>query len=338
VNPPLWPGEEAHDLGPFHFACGRSLERAEIRFRRFGELTAGGDNLVLVPSYYGGSHADLEWLVGTLLDPARHCVVLVNMFGNGRSSSPAHGAMGLREQGWVLHHSDNIRAQSQLLRERFGVGRVALILGWSMGAQQAYQWAVQQPDQVERIFCVGGTARTGPHNRLFLQSLRQALTTDRRWSGAGFSAEPLDGLRLFATIYASWAASQAFYRQGGHRQAGFSRVEDYVEQAWLPLYRRHDPRHLIAMLDCWLEHDVSRWRHDGDLGAALGSVRARAHVIGCRQDLYFPPEDLQADAALIPGATFSVFDSPLGHRAGNPRTSPTEQQVLRSALEDLLER
>ena len=163
MGPALWPGEEVHDLGPFRFACGHRLERAEIRFRRFGELNAAHDNLVLVPSYYAGSHADLEWLLGTLLDPGRHCVVLVNMFGNGRSSSPAHGAMGLREQGWVLHHSDNIRAQTQLLRQRFGVERVALILGWSMGAQQAYQWAVQEPDRVERIFCVGGTARTGPH-------------------------------------------------------------------------------------------------------------------------------------------------------------------------------
>ena len=158
--------------------------------------------------------------MGPLLDPERHCVVLVNMFGNGRSSSPTPGAMGLREQGWVLQHTDNVRAQRRLLEERFGVERVALILGWSMGAQQAYQWAVQEPDRVERIFCVGGTARTGPHNRLFLQSLRQALTTDRHWNGAGFSAEPLDGLRLFATIYASWAASQAsIAREGIGRRA-----------------------------------------------------------------------------------------------------------------------
>ncbi|QEY31568.1 alpha/beta fold hydrolase [Synechococcus sp. RSCCF101] len=329
-------GDRLHSLGRFRFACGRELERAELRYRCIGRLRDDGSNLVLVPSYYGGSAADLEWLVGPLLDPQRHCVLLVNSFGNGRSSSPGNSAMGLQEQGWRIHHSDNVRAQRRLLQEVFGLERVPLILGWSMGAQQAYQWAVQQPERVERLLCIGGTARTSPHNRLFLLSLRQALTTDPHWTGEGFTAEPLAGLRQFATIYASWAASQAFYRAGGHLQAGCDSVEEYVERFWLPLYRRHDPRNLIAMLDTWLAHDVSQWRHGGDLAAALAGIRARVMVVGCEQDLYFPPEDLAAEAERIPGARYRSFASVLGHRAGNPREAPEEQGQLREALEVLL--
>jgi homoserine O-acetyltransferase len=60
-------------------------------------------------------------------------------------------------------------------------------------------------------------------------------------------------------------------------------------------------------------------------------------VIAGRHDLYFPPEDCAAEAALIPGSRFEVLESVLGHRAGNPRDAPAEQAVIRDAIERLCE-
>jgi homoserine O-acetyltransferase len=220
-----------------------------------------------------------------------------------------------------------VAAQRRLLREVFGVERIPLIYGWSMGAQQAYQWAVDHRDQVERICCVGGTARTSPHNRLFLLSLRQALTSDRHWNGSGFDGPPEQGLRTFALIYASWAASQPFFRTITEP------VEEHVQRQWLPHYQRHDPSDLIAMLDTWLAHDVAG---GGDLAHTLSGIQAQAAVVGCSHDLYFPPADLAADAAAIPAARFHLIESELGHRAGNPHSSPLEQAHLRAVVAELL--
>ena len=83
---------------------------------------------------------------------------------------------------------------------------------WAVAANGSIARAAEMPALVERICCVCGTARTSPHNRLFLLSLRQALTADRHWNGAGFDAPPEQGLRTYALIYASWAASQPFFR------------------------------------------------------------------------------------------------------------------------------
>ncbi|MFS6827559.1 hypothetical protein [Cyanobium sp. ATX-6F1] len=161
-----------------------------------------------------------------------------------------------------------------------------------------------------------------PHNQLFLLSLRQALTADPHWTGEGFDGEPLQGLCTFALIYASWAASQRFYGEGHHLAEGPISLGDYVETRWLPAYRRHDPRNLIAMLDTWLAHDVAAGApHQGDLAAALGSIRARTAVVAGRHDLYFTVDDMATEAALIPGAQFEVIESVLGHRAGNPATA-----------------
>ncbi|MDP5119798.1 MAG: alpha/beta fold hydrolase, partial [Prochlorococcaceae cyanobacterium MAG_34] len=175
-----------HPLGNLPLACGHTLPEAQLTYLQIGELNAQRSNLILVPTSYGARPEDLAWLAGPVLDPERWCIVIAGMFGNGTSSSPSHGAMGLAEQGWVVSHRDNVAAQRRLLQEVFGVERLPLVYGWSMGAQQAYQWAVDQPEAVERICCVCGTARTSPHNRLFCLSLRQALTADRHWNGSGF--------------------------------------------------------------------------------------------------------------------------------------------------------
>jgi homoserine O-acetyltransferase/O-succinyltransferase len=316
-----------HPLGDLPLACGRTIPGAWITALQIGELNASRSNLILVPTSYGARPEDLAWLAGPVLDPQRWCIVIAGQFGNGASSSPSNSAMGLAEQGWVVRHRDNVAAQRRLLAELYGVERIPLIYGWSMGAQQAYQWAVDHPELVERICCVCGTARTSPHNRLFCLSLRQALTADRHWTGSGFDAAPEQGLRTYALIYASWAASQPFFRTIGEP------VEEHVERQWLPHYQRHDPRDLIAMLDTWLAHDVA---DGGELAAALGSIRARTAVVAGSHDLYFTPADLASEAAAIPGASFHVIESELGHRAGNPHSSAAEQEQLRALVAALL--
>jgi homoserine O-acetyltransferase len=205
-----------------------------------------------------------------------------------------------------------------------------------MGAQQAYHWAVLHPDRVERIAALCGTARTSEHNAVFLKSLEAALLADPAWDGVRFRATPERGLRAFARIYASWAASQAFYRERVYRELGYSDLEDYLQRAWEPSYRRRHPADLLAMLRTWLANDVSSVRHGGNLNAALGSIRAGALVLASATDLYFTPEDCASDAAAIPGARFDVIPSIWGHRAGNPYQNPADAQFIRAAIDELM--
>lgn len=308
-------------LGDVPLHNGQTIRDAQIGYGIAGELNQDGTNLILIPTSYGARHMDLAWMVGPLFDPERYCIVIVDMFGNGISTSPSHGAMGVAEQGWVVSHRDNVAAQRRFLEDCLGVEYPALIYGWSMGGQQAYQWAVRYPNQVKRLCCVCGTGRTSNHNRLFLLSLRHALLSDRHWNGSSFDSEPIDGLRTYALIYASWASSQPFYNQIEQP------MEEYVEEHWLPHYRRHDPRDLIAMIDTWLEHDVVD---------QLPQIEAQAALVAANRDLYFTVADMAADAALIPNCKFFEIESLLGHRAGNPHGSEPEQRQLRAVVDQLL--
>src|SRR3954470_20860452 len=148
------------------------------------------------------------------------------MFSNGLSSSAAD------DPGFpaVVTAGDNVRAQGRLLQEQWGIGRVAAVYGFSMGAIQSYHWASMFPELVERAIVVCGSARTAIHNKVFLSGLLRTLEAAPEYQGNGrFSAEPKATLRAFAHIYAGWGLSQDFYREELFRTAlGFGDLATFL--------------------------------------------------------------------------------------------------------------
>jgi homoserine O-acetyltransferase/O-succinyltransferase len=331
---------ECLTLKHFELQCGAVLPEAQLVYQTYGELKEDRSNVILYPTSYGAQHTDIDWLIRPdgILDPTRWFIIIPNMFGNGLSSSPSNcNRCGLAEQGFWFTHLDNVRTQKHLLEEKFGVEQLALVYGWSMGAQQAYHWGALYPDQVERIVALCGTARTTDHNRIFLDSLRSALTADPAWNGSRFEGIPGRGFRTFARIYASWAASQAFYREGLYYPLGYDSLEDYLVRAWEAGYRKRDPHNLIAMIDTWLRCDLSdNAAYQKDYSLALKSIQAKTLVMPSTTDLYFTPEDCAAEASLIPKAEYLPIPSIWGHRAGNPYQNPEDEAFIRQAVWTLL--
>ncbi len=157
---------------------GMSVPNARLAYKTYGELAADRSNAILYPTSYGAQHFDTEWLIGPgrVLDPERYFIIVPNMFGNGLSTSPSGFAepLGLGRHPHFTHW-DNVHAQARLLDEVFGIERLALAYGWSMGAQQALHWGAIFPDRVERICAVCGSARTSPHNKVSLEGVPATL-------------------------------------------------------------------------------------------------------------------------------------------------------------------
>lgn len=328
-------------LSNFTLQCGVVLPKANLVYQTYGELNSDHTNVILYPTSYGAQHTDLEWLIrpNGILDPTRWFIIIPNMFGNGLSSSPSNSTDILAKKGFWFSHLDNIRAQEKLLQEVFGIENLALVYGWSMGAQQAYHWGALYGDRVERIISLCGTARTTDHNKIFLESLRLSLTADPTWTGTHFKGIPERGFRTFARIYASWAASQTFYREGLYYTLGYNSLEDYLLRFWEASYRKRDPHNLLSMLDTWLRCDVSNNpTYQGNYQKALASIKAKTLVMPATTDLYFTPEDCHAEAKMIPKAEYLPILSIWGHRAGNPYQNPVDEAFIREAVRDFLER
>jgi homoserine O-acetyltransferase/O-succinyltransferase len=331
---------QVFELGNLRLQCGMTLPNAQLTYQTYGELAADKSNVVLYPTSYGAHHTDIEWLIrrGGILDPDKWFVIIPNMFGNGLSSSPSNMAepygMGRFP---AFSHWDNVQAQRRLLVEVFGIERLALVYGWSMGAQQALHWGAIFPDLVDNICAVCGSARTTPHNKVFLEGVRATLTTDPAWQDGGFTARPVRGLRAMGRLYAGWAMSQAFYREGKHLELGFASLEDYLVRGWEANFLRRNGDDLLSMLATWYQSDISDNEiYQGDLTAALGAIKARAMIMPSRTDLYFTPEDSERECGQMPNAEFRAIESIWGHRAGNPTDNAADEAHLRDAVQTLL--
>ncbi|MDH3387516.1 MAG: alpha/beta fold hydrolase [Gammaproteobacteria bacterium] len=330
---------ETWNLGDLALQSGEVLPNARLAYKTYGELNASGDNVVVLPTFYTGSHMRNEGFFGSdrAIDPARHFVVSINLFGNGISSSPSNTATPFDAARFPrITFFDNIRAQHRLLIEALGVERIALVTGWSMAGCQSFQWAAQYPDLVDAILPFCASARTSEHNIVFLEGVKAALQADAVYADGNYASPPEKGLKAFARVYAGWAFSQTFYREQMYRLQGFDNIEELL-QDWERDHLDWDANDLLCKLWTWQQGDISAndiYRHD--FRAALKAIRAKTIVIACDNDLYFRPEDNQIEIEHIAGAELRVYESPWGHCVASPGNSPEFQRYLDQAISELL--
>jgi homoserine O-acetyltransferase len=318
--------------GDVPLVSGEVLHDARLSWKSFGTLSPGRDNVIVYPTSFSAQHPDIQWLIGPegILDPRRWFVVIPDMFGNGLSSSPSNDP----SYPALVTAADNVSTQRRFLREAFGVERIACAYGWSMGAQQAYHWAALFPDEVERAIVCCGSARTAPHNRVFLEGLRAILEAAPQYAGAGrFDAKPQAALRAFGRVYAGWALSQDFYREGLHRTAfGAADLDDFIETNWDTRFAMRDPANLMAHLATWQAGDISASTYGGDLPAALRAIRARVLLMPGETDLYFRVTDNALELPHLRDAELVPIPSTWGHLAGNPQRNPVDAAFLRAQV------
>ena len=332
-------GEGVFDLGDLTLQSGEVLRDGKLAYKTHGALNRDKTNAILYPTQFGAQHNDVEWIIGPghALDPTTHFIVVLDQLGNGLSSSPNNTPPPQdRTRFPTITILDDVTAQHRLVTEGLGIERVALVTGYSMGAQQTFQWAASYPALVERIAPFCGTAKTTPHNIVFLEGVRAALTTDAAWANGEYIEPPARGLRALARVYAGWALSQPFYKRELYREMGFASLDEFLTGFWERRYLRRDANNLLSMLRTWQLNDLgvasgAGGRHE----RALRTITAKATVMACQTDLYFTPEDVEADAAHIPGARFRTIPSVWGHLAGGG-FNPADNAFIEAEIKTLL--
>lgn len=331
-------------LGDFTLQSGITLRGASLAYKTYGTLNADKSNVIVYPTWYSGWHTDNEWLIGDgkALDPGQWFIVVPNMLGNGLSSSPSN-TPSPHDRARFPHvsFSDQVEAQYLLITEEFGISKIALVTGWSMGAGQTYQWSVSHPEMVERAAPFCGSSITAPHNKVFLESLEFAMKADAVWADGDYSADalPIKGLRAFARVYSGWGYSQAFYWDEEWRKLGFTSFDDFLLGFWEGFFRDgRDPNNLLAMLRTWHSGNVGNTPgFDGDVQKALAAIRCPLLSMPAEKDLYFPPEDEQWATQFIEHGEVRVIPGIWGHFAGGG-SNDVDTFFIDTGLRELLAR
>src|SRR5580765_3509489 len=278
---------ERHEfvIANFHTESGVVLPVARIVYGTYGHLNAAHDNVILLPSHYMADYHGYEWLIGPghMLDTSKLFLVATELFGNGHSSSPSNTPEPYHGPRFpVTTIRDNVEAVHKLLTEELHITHLRANIGFSMGAQQAFQWAVSYPDFADRVVATSGTAKTYGHGIVRLEGQIAAITADPTFQGGDYTAPPAKGLEAFGMVWAGWLYSQEWWRKELWRTATVTTFEQAVSRFRTRFIPGADANNLILQCRTWEKHDVSA---GGDIEKTLRSIKVPLLYMPSETDL-----------------------------------------------------
>jgi homoserine O-acetyltransferase len=328
----IQPPPERHEfiIKNFKTESGVVLPEAKITYGTYGHLNAAKDNAILLPSHYMANLRGYEWLMGPgkSLDPSQLFLVTTELFGNGRSSSPSNTPEPFHGPRFpVMTIRDNVEAVHRLLTEELKITHLRAVIGFSMGAQQAFQWAVSYPDFMDRAVATSGTAKTYGHGIVRLEGQIAALTLDPDFKGGDYTSPPKNGLAAFGMVWAAWLYSQEWWR----RELWKASAPDSTFEQQMNSFRTRfsaDANDYILQARTWEKHNVGTTPgFGGDVEKALRSIKVPFLYMPSETDLYFPINDAKYEQTFIPHVTFMPIPSLWGHTAG-AASNPADGKFL----------
>lgn len=304
----------------FTLENGAVLPGLEISYHAYGELRPGTPVIWVCHALTANSDVFDWWKglfgPGTPFDGNGQFIVCANVLGGCYGTT---GPLSIRPgTGSPWYHDwpsltirDMVKAH-RLLASHLGIQTIDLLIGGSLGGQQALEWAVEEPVRIRHLALIATNAQHSAWGIAFNESQRLAIAADPTWQ----QRHPEAG---FAGLRAARAVALLSYRNyDAYHRSQFE--EEPSDPPKAVTYQRYQGEKLVARFNAFSyislshamdSHHIGRKR--GSISQALQQVRARALVIGIRSDILFPLAEQELLAREIPDARFEVIDSPYGH-------------------------
>jgi len=318
------PAPGSFTIENFQLESGATLPKAIVVYGTYGTLNAAKDNAVLLPSHYMAQSDGYDWLTGEgrALDPRKHFLIMTELFGNGRSSSPSNTPPPFHGPRFpVTSIRDNVEAVRRLLEDGLGIHHLKAVVGFSMGAEQAFQWAVSHPKFADKIVATAGTARCWPHGVVRLASQIRAITADPAFQRGDYTAQPASGIETTGAVWLAWLYSQEWWKRELWKktdpESAAMTLAQYTEKQSKEFFAGADANDLILQMRTWQGHDVGTTPgFAGNTEQALRSITVPVLYLPSETDLYFPIGDARQESSWIRRVTLAPIPSLWGHTAG----------------------
>jgi homoserine O-acetyltransferase len=268
---------------------GDIIDSFKLAFKTYGKLNADKTNAILVchaltgDQYVAGNNPitgrEGWWsrMVGPNkpIDTNKFFVICSNVLGGCAGST---GPKELQNGSDVAYGGnfpsvtikDMVKAQS-LLIESLNIEKLFSVIGGSMGAMQALQWAIDFPDKILNIIHIAGALKHSAQNIAFHEVGRQAIMTDPIWKNGKYfenNEVPERGLSVARMIaHITYLSENAMHRKFGRKlqsrdiiSFGFDadfQVESYLRYQGKSFVERFDANsylYLTRAMD-YFDHD-----------------------------------------------------------------------------------
>ncbi|MGV3704493.1 MAG: homoserine O-acetyltransferase family protein [Arcticibacter sp.] len=309
--------------GTFKLENGSELAELEIAYQTFGTLNERKDNVVWVCHALTANADVFDWWKGLfgeneLFNPREHFIVCANILGsnygttNPLSINPATG------EPWYLtfpqFNTRDLVSVQKILADYLEITTIDILIGGSLGGQQSLEWALLEPNRINRLILMATNAKHSPWGIAFNESQRLALSADPTF----YSNTPdggIKGLKAARSIallsyrhYDTYAISQQEISNDKTDDFKASSYQNYQGDKLVKRFNAYSYWYLSKAMD---SHNIFRGReHDPKI---LDAVKAQTMVIGITSDILFPPAEQRFIAEHIPGARYVEISSFYGH-------------------------
>ena len=308
---------------PFVLESGKVLNGLEIAFHTYGRFDPDRHNVIWICHAFTANSDAADWWPGMigkgwLFDPEKHFIVCANILGSCYGSTGPLSLNAETGRPWYLGCPEltvrDLVSAHELLRSHLGISRIHTIVGGSIGAHQAMEWAIMQPALFDHLIIIAAGACYTPWGIAINESQRLALQADPTFynESADAGQAGLIAARSIALIsyrnfhiYNKTQAEDDPEKTKGFRASSYQR---YQGEKLVKRFHAHPYYILLNILD---SHNVGRGR--GGIEKALARIKARTLVVGITSDYLFATHEQISLAGQIPGAVYREIDSLYGH-------------------------
>jgi homoserine O-acetyltransferase len=338
------------EADPLQLASGQMLGPFTVAYQTYGTLNEDKSNAILVCHALTGDQYVAEthpvtgkegWWgnivgAGRTIDTDTYFVICINVLGGCMGTAgpkdidPRTGTpFGLKFP--VITITDMVATQKRVV-EHLGIAKLFAVIGGSMGAMQALEWASRYPEMVFAAIPIAGAARHSAQNIAFHEVGRQAIMADPNWCGGGYydrDADPERGLavaRMAAhiTYLSDSALHQKFGRNLQDRPEitfGFDadfQIESYLRHQGRSFVERFDANSYLYITRAMDYFDLAA-DYDGLLPAAFKGSPVRFCLVSFTSDWLFPTAEsrqiVHALNAVAASVSFVEIETDSGHDA-----------------------
>ena len=340
----------AHFDEPIALKSGARLDSYDLAYETYGTLDAARSNAVLVCHALNASHhvagvyaddpENVGWwdnLIGPgkPVDTDRFFVVGVNNLGGCHGSTGPASINPATRKPWgadfpVVTVDDWVEAQARLAT-RLGIEHFAAVMGGSLGAMQALQWAISQPERVRHSIVIAAAPKLSAQNIAFNEVARQAITTDPDFHGGNYysyGVVPRRGLRIarmigHITYLSDDAMAEKFGRELREGEFKFNfdvefQIESYLRHQADKFAERFDANTYLRITKA-LDYFDPAAANGGDLSATLKPAKAGFLLVSFTSDWRFSSaRSREIIKALVDNrlnVSYAEIDAPHGHDA-----------------------
>lgn len=307
-------------IGDLNLQNGGVIRNCRIGYRTFGKFNSDKSNVVVLPTWAGGTTEQLQSSIGPgkLVDSTTYFVVAIDALSNGVSSSPSNSRLQPRMRFPQFTLRDTVESQHKLLTKVLKVDHVKAIVGISMGGMQVFQWLVSYPDFMEKAIPIVGSPRLAPYDLLIWQAQIEALMRDRDWKGGNYSVNPARALDFaFGELLLTTPPD---YNKRKTREQVLADLEQARRNG-----RSFDANDKIRQVQAMMQMDVTR-EFGGSLERAAHVVKAKVFVVVSRFDHVVTPGPAIEFASLVGAKTLNL-ESECGHLATVCESSRVDKAI-----------